>query len=391
MQREEILEHLKKVNSNHCILELPTSFGKTRLAIDIAMANQPNKIVIVIPRLVLIQTWKDEFKKWGYSKELHKLEFITYISFPKLKNTGDFIIFDEAHHLSARALEALSYMNVSKAIFLSATIKKDTKYILNKLFKNIYCYKVSLRQAIEDKKLPDPRVILIPLKLNNTEYKFTVTKNPKGTITKSCKYPNRWNYIKDKKAKVIISCTAEQYLQDLNGQIEFYKKAYMKSKNEALKNKWLYTAGVRLKFLSNSKNDLVYNLLQHLDKERTITFCNSIEQTELLGKFCINSKNKFASLYLHQFNEGKINHITACNMLNEGVNLVDCKIGIFANLNSSEIISIQRNGRLLRHKEPIIIIPYYVGTREDELVSKMLENYNKKLIEVITNIKELKI
>ena len=47
--------------------------------------------------------------------------------------------------------------------------------------------------------------------------------------------------------------------------------------------------------------------------------------------------------------------------------------------------------RILRHKEPIIIIPYYIGTREEELKNKMLENYNPELIEVITNIKDLKI
>jgi hypothetical protein len=35
-------------------------------------------------------------------------------------------------------------------------------------------------------------------------------------------------------------------------------------------------------------------ILHHLDKERTITFCKTIEQTEQLGKNCIHSKNKDA-------------------------------------------------------------------------------------------------
>jgi hypothetical protein len=51
----------------------------------------------------------------------------------------------------------------------------------------------------------------------------------------------------------------------------------------------------------------------------------------------------------------------------------------------------QRLGRILRHKEPVIIIPYYKNTREEEIVSKMLENYNPELVKKITNLNDLKI
>lgn len=71
------------------------------------------------------------------------------------------------------------------------------------------------------------------------------------------------------------------------------------------------------------------------------------------------------------------------------VNLNNCRIGIFCNLNSSEIITKQRCGRLLRHKKPIIIIPYYMNTREEELVQKMLEEYDKELVKTIININEI--
>lgn len=71
------------------------------------------------------------------------------------------------------------------------------------------------------------------------------------------------------------------------------------------------------------------------------------------------------------------------------VNLTNCRIGIFCNLNSSEIITKQRTGRLLRHKSPIIIIPYYVNTREEELATKMLEEYNPNLIKKVYNINSI--
>lgn len=73
------------------------------------------------------------------------------------------------------------------------------------------------------------------------------------------------------------------------------------------------------------------------------------------------------------------------------MNLVDCQVGIYANLNSSDTIVKQRMGRLLRHKNPVLIVPYFVGTRDEELVNKMLENYNPKLITVINDYKKIKI
>lgn len=76
-------------------------------------------------------------------------------------------------------------------------------------------------------------------------------------------------------------------------------------------------------------------------------------------------------------------------MLNEGMNLSNCRIGIYANLNSSETIIKQRLGRILRHKKPVIVIPFYRYTREEILVDKMLEDYNPQLIKIITNINEI--
>ena len=73
------------------------------------------------------------------------------------------------------------------------------------------------------------------------------------------------------------------------------------------------------------------------------------------------------------------------------MNLVNCQVGIYANLNSSDTIVKQRMGRLLRHKNPVLIVPYFVGTRDEELANNMLENYNPKLVTVINDYKEIKI
>ena len=58
-------------------------------------------------------------------------------------------------------------------------------------------------------------------------------------------------------------------------------------------------------------------------------------------------------------------------------------------MNSSEIVVKQRVGRILRHKSPIIIIPYFKDTREEELVQKMIEEYSEESIVTINNINEI--
>ncbi len=88
-----------------------------------------------------------------------------------------------------------------------------------------------------------------------------------------------------------------------------------------MKNIYLHKCGERLKWLSEVKTSFVSSLLDHVKDERTLTFCNSIEQTKKLGEHYINSENDDNQEILNNFNSGKINHITACNMLDEGQNL----------------------------------------------------------------------
>ena len=47
--------------------------------------------------------------------------------------------------------------------------------------------------------------------------------------------------------------------------------------------------------------------------------------------------------------------------------------------------------RILRHKSPVIIIPYFKNTREEELVQKMIEEYDKDSILIIDNIRSITI
>lgn len=391
MTREEVLKEVKAIPNRNVLLTLPTGFGKSKNAIErvkhLAKKKYKN-LLIVVPKNVLKVNWADELAKWWPDCKLN-ITFSTYVSFPKHKGKWDFIIFDEAHHLSERCREALCDFEVEYTILLSATVKKDLREELKEVFDDLYYYNATLREAIDNGVLPDPTVYLLPLTLDNKLPNERIIKNPKakGRVIYAS-WAERWSYMRQKSNPVHIFCTQTQYLDDLNGQIEWFKN---RRGNMVCKNRWLKLCGDRLKYLSDCKIPIVLKILRHCEHQRTLTFCNSIEQTKKLGEHCINSQNTESNDVLRLFNKGVVHHITACNMLNEGMNLVDCRVGIYANLNSSDTIIKQRTGRLLRHPNPIIIIPYYKGTREEELVNKMLEDYNPELVKTINFIEEIQL
>lgn len=391
MTREQIRNDILNLKSKYILAELPTSVGKTRVALDFMHEKEvEGDILIVIPRLILIDNWKKEIIKWGYEPYLPQITFTTYISLPKYTKGKkyDLVIFDECHHLSERAREAAEELVSNYTLLLSATVNRTLKKEIKMLFPQLECYKISMREAIDEDILPDPEVFLIPLELSNNIIE-TMVINPKAKKTTKASFPYRFMARKDKNTKYIIECTQQEYYSDLSAMVDFYKRNYFHTNNQAIYFRWQQKAKERLMWLSGLKNNVALQLLEKLKDKRTLTFCNGIEQTELLGKYCINSKNIESNNILEDFNKEIINHITACNILNEGANLTNCQIGIFVSINSSDTMRIQKLGRILRHKEPKIFILYYKNTREEELVQEMLENYNSELVTVVDSISNL--
>ena len=306
-----------------------------------------------------------------------------------VRSEGYTFISGNCHHLhSDKRLDLFSTLTYGHVIGLSATIPKKLK----QYFQYEYAAEVvtcSIVDAIEDEVLPEPQIILYPLQLDNVHPTESIELNPKVKgKTYYGNYNELWKYRK-MKVHAIISCTPRQRVNEYNSQILYEKNRYMRTRQDFLKNKWLFDCGERIKYLANLKNNIVLSILQRLEKERTITFCKTIEQADILGNYSIHSKNKDSDIIYNNFNAKKINHIVSVNVLNEGANLVDCKYAVFANYSSSEICSAQRVGRSLRHKSPVIILPYYEATREEEIVNTMIESFKEESIHRIHSLKEL--
>ena len=381
MTREELALELPKSDAQNYILELATGYGKTKLALEKAdqWNTQTATILIVIPRLVLIKEWKKEMKKWHKEHLLSNITFVTYVSFPKIaRRAWTVIIFDEAHHLSERCREFLDVIEVKHTMFLSATLKKEHKQFITPRFKP-EVIKIDIKDAIKDEVLPDPKVILIKLKLDNRVVNRVIQKNinkkNNNVPVKTIGYIEKRKY-RSYKGPLHILCTQQQYYDDASNLIEWYKQKGMHS--AVMKNMWLHKSGERLKWLAAQKELIVKGFMKGLSSYRTIVFCPSIEDSMKVGCHSINTKVGTANLDL--FNDKKIKHIAAVGMLDEGANLVDCKIGVFQMINSSDRLNIQRVGRILRHKSPVLIFPYFVETREEEIVKEVTSGYNPELI-----------
>ena len=237
--RELVTQDILNMPNTNLLIELPTGYGKTLIAIELLKKHlSKGNVLIVVPKNILKKNFMSEINKWWKNCPLN-FTFTTYISLHKYIGTWDTVIYDEAHHISERCRELLKDIHSKYSIMLSATISQKLKIELSKHFNNLGFYKKSARDAINKGILPDPKVYLIPLELDNTINSEQIIQNAKYQKSITVDYKNRWNYIgKTTNTKLIIRCTKRQFMIDFDSKIEYWKKRYMISKNEIIKNKW---------------------------------------------------------------------------------------------------------------------------------------------------------
>ena len=200
MNRDNVLQEILNLKGVNTLLELPTGFGKSCMALkkikSLHNGKAGHNLLIVVPRNVHKENWEKEVKKWWPKCPL-SITYTTYVSFPKHKGDWDFVIFDECHHLSERCREALCDFEIGHSVLLSATVSRNLKDEFREVFDDLVSYKKDLRDVIEDEILPDPRVYLWPLKLNTQFPTESIWKNPKakGRLLE-CSWAERWNFIK---------------------------------------------------------------------------------------------------------------------------------------------------------------------------------------------------
>ena len=405
MTREELnsqaIELLK--TNNNIAIQAATGVGKSKIAIDLCceIATKqiaPLRVLLVVAEIAHIDNWNKEFIKWNWS-----FGQVTTICYASLKNyrdsKWDVIIFDEAHHLGSELrLDVFDTLSSRWKIFLSATLKESFIHILEEFCGPIATIKMGLQDAFNADILPEPKIILIPLELDNTNYSETIVEEwgkKDKRLKAECMYKDMWKFLRDKKrvpnGTLTVHCTAKQKYEYLCKMFEYYKKRYMINRNERLKNLWLQWGSKRKMYLGSLKTEFAKSLMSEQKGKRFICFCTNIDQAEYLGgENSVHSKKKNCQEIINKFNEKQINSLFAVGMLQEGVNLTDIEVGVIVQLDGEERSFIQRFGRTLRSDSPVQYIIYFKDTRDEEYLNKALENIDKKYIREYENNNRLK-
>ena len=410
MTREELqIQSLSLIKQNNRVtLQWCTGLGKSKMAIDMAnyLADkefkeheEPFNVLLVVAETAHKSNWKIEFDRWGLKTNNIVME--CYASLKKYRNSyWDLVIFDEAHHLgSDLRMDVLTELHAKNIILLSATLPDQVMQAVTGVFGEFVTSKVTLKEAIEWRILPAPKVYLIPLTLGNTYPNCTIIEEwgkKEKRVTYKCKFHERWEYLKNKNkypnVTLEISCTQQQKYDYLSGQFEYWRSQFFRTRQEFIKNKWLQVGSQRKRFLGESKTDAVRLLLHKIQNKRFICFCTSIEQAELLGgKNAIHSKKDNSLDIIDDFNTKKIDNLFAVGMLQEGQNLTDIEAGVIVQLDGQERAFVQKFGRSLRATDPIQFIFYYKDTRDTEYLENVLEGINEEYITEVDNLIDLEL
>ena len=410
MTREELqIQSLSLIKQNNRVaLQWCTGLGKSKMAIDMAnyLADkefngdkESFNVLLVVAEIAHKSNWKIEFDRWGLKTNNIVME--CYASLKKYRNSyWDLVIFDEAHHLgSDLRMDMLTELHAENIILLSATLPDQVMQAVTGVFGEFVTSKVTLKEAIEWGILPQPKVYLIPLTLDNTYPNCTIIEEwgkKEKRVTYKCKFHERWEYLKNKNkypnVTLEISCTQQQKYDYLSDQFEYWRSQFFRTRQEFIKNKWLQVGSQRKRFLGESKTDAVRLLLHKIQNKRFICFCTSIEQAELLGgKNAIHSKKDNSLDIIDDFNTKKIDNLFAVGMLQEGQNLTDIEAGVIVQLDGQERAFVQKFGRSLRATDPIQFIFYYKDTRDTEYLENVLEGINEEYITEVDNLIDLEL
>ena len=396
--QKEVLALSEK--SDILILELPTGYGKSKLAIDIqsSLTEVDSRYNFLYPKTLLIIAeiahkinWEAEYKK---HKMEHLLPNTTIIFYASLKNytdtEWDLVVMDECHHLSDLRQEFLETLKFNKLIGLSATLNYGIKNAIRGIFSDMVVseYKITSKEAINAEVLPQPAIILHELELDNKEPSQTVIfkrGNPKTQLA-PCAWKDRFKYIgKSAHYELPVKCTEQEKYDHLTNEIEYRKSQYYADRVEWKRNIWMRRALDRKIYLGELKTRYVQKLLTEIpSSERLICFCTNIEQANQLGceDTVVHSKVNGVSNVIASFQDGQTNALFAVGMLTEGMNLSNIDRGIIAQLDGSELKGVQKMGRAMRAKNPKIHILFFKNTRDQEYLEKFLEGVDLKFIEM---------
>ena len=395
MNREDLKKDaVNLIQKNHrVVLAWGTSVGKSSAAIAMANSFNNNKhfrLLVIVAEIAHKKNWTEEFKKWKLKECDCVME--CYQSLHKYIDTSwDFIIYDEAHHLkSEKRLEYIQSITAPNIVLLSATLPYTILQNIEHIYGRFVVSRVTLKESIDSNILGEPKVKILRLKLDNITPCCEITekwgKGRTKPIELTCTYAQSFTYRKQKKqipdGVLHIKCTQQQKYDYISNKFEYWKDRYLSYHEEFAKNLWMMAGSERKRFLGECKTKYLCLLLPKLEGTRYICFCTDIFQASLIGRDnAVHSKKPNAQRIIQEFNAGLRDKLFAVGMLQEGMNLKNIEAGVITQLDACERGFVQKFGRAMRAKNPVIYVFYFKDTRDEGFLENVLNGIDAKYIE----------
>ncbi|MDD4468133.1 MAG: DEAD/DEAH box helicase family protein, partial [Candidatus ainarchaeum sp.] len=417
------------------IIQAVPGAGKTILAVRMLtkkLEEEPTlKILIVCPRLTLIQQWVDSIKEYSTLKDKdiyeissnneskayvcaqnkldkYKVFICTFHQIKQFfnecnwKNQNWFLIVDEMHNTT----ENYKFPNqpIKYKLGLSATPKKKGKNADFNLGGIVYTY--SFTQALQDKIILDPVIKIVFYSVNKQLFKKIQNESDSTVDLVESAYNDFLPDDADALESIMLSpinkkekklTKAQEAQLQKNQELEGAKETNKDEASDVFSSKSTDFLGI-IRLLKEQFH------IGMKDSVQSLVFVNRIKKADLLNQILAKTFSESVSHSYHsksdnysqknyfndlkkQFSEGKFNVLISVGTLGEGIDFPYASHGIIASPIYNPTSFVQKVGRLLRsykdHRKAVIY--YYVPS---ELISRLLTderiepNYFKSVIKI---------
>lgn len=354
------------------VVVLPTGAGKTFVAAT-AIHATGQWTLAVVPTIDLLQQWRAALSAalsvpiteigifGGGEKEIKPITVITYDSaalYPRELWRFGLLIFDECHHLPAP-----SYRLIAESAFtpqrlgLSATPERsDMAHIELEELIGPEVYRRSPAELTEGRFLASYQ-----------EERINIALSPEDEARYN---EQRRRYRAFLQRRHIIIKSPEDFQQ---------KIIYMSARDPEAREAMLAWREARdIAMNAPAKYEEIERLLVKHHNDQTILFSEYNYVVDAISRrFCIPSityktPTEERRTILERFRSGEYTKLVTGRVLNEGVDVPDCRIAIIVSGNSTKREYIQRLGRILRPKEEQAILYELIsgGTTEEQIAKR---------------------
>lgn len=340
--QEEYVE--RAYEKKAAVLANPAGSGKTVTSIGL-MAEVDSPTLVLVPQRSLVGQWKREIldkttitedqigEYHGDEKKMKDITIATYHMAGEktslFRNDWGLIIFDEVHHIPSKLFRRTASLQSTRRIGLSASpVREDSKE------REIFA--------------------LIGQEIGGDWARFF-----------------NQDYVLKPDVEIQLVEWESDFYRNKYNEASGFKKAIIASKNPR-------------------KKQNIEKLLEEHEDEKTVLFCDWIEQGEdLADEFdlpFVSGETDFEKReeYFDSFREGDLTTIIVSRIGDEGLDLPDAEVGIIASgQGGSRRQATQRAGRVMRpFGDAQVYIIATKGSNEEDFVKRQVEHLKEKGVPV---------